>query len=123
MPKKYSTIGFICLYSLLQACLLAYAYQEPPDWERLANAIYKAEGGSKTVHPYGILVKYKTTTPKQACINTCKHKYRDWLATDQQLTYLEYLASKYAPIGDINDPTNLNKNWLRNVRYFYTISG
>lgn len=86
--------------------------------ERLADAIYLAEGGAKTKHPYGILTKYKTTTPRQACINTIYSKYGDWWAAGRPGTYLEYLASKYAPIGATNDPTNLNQNWLKNVRYF-----
>ena len=33
--------------------------------------------------------------------------------------FISYLASKYAPEGVSNDPTNLNKNWERNVRHFY----
>ena len=43
---------------------------------RLATAIFYAEGGAKTKHPYGILTTYKHTTPRQACINTIKHRLR-----------------------------------------------
>jgi len=31
---------------------------------------------------------------------------------------LEKFAKRWAPIGVKNDPTNLNKNWLKNVRSF-----
>ena len=98
--------------------------------ERLATAIYHAEGGAKTRHPYGILAKYKTTTPRQACINTIRSKYRMW-STDSCHNYgecvgfLEFLASKYAPtIGNslTNDERRLNIHWLKNVRYFYNRS-
>lgn len=89
-----------------------------PNWERLADAIYKAE--NSTAHPYGIMVKYKHTTPRQACINTCKHKWRDWVEQGSRGDYLEYLASKYAPIGVANDKAyNLNRHWLSNVSRLY----
>lgn len=90
--------------------------------ERLANAIYKAEGGAKTRHPYGILAKYKTTTPRQACINTIRSKYREWVKLGKRGDYLDYLASRYAPIGAENDPNGLNRNWLKNVRGFLAVS-
>lgn len=89
-----------------------------PDFERLADAIYRAEGGANTRHPYGILAKYKTTTPRQACINTCKHAWRDF--SGQEKDFLVFLAARYAPIGAANDPKGLNQNWLRNVQKFYT---
>jgi hypothetical protein len=88
------------------------------DVERLATAIYHAEGGSVTIHPYGILEKYKTTTPRQACINTILHKHHDWVALGSHGDFLTYLASKYCPVGAANDPTGLNKNWLKNVSFY-----
>lgn len=91
------------------------------DFNKLADAIYLAEGGKNTKHPYGILAKYKNTTPRQACINTIKHKWRDWKAQGEKGEYLEYLASKYAPIGAKNDPNGLNRNWLKNVRSLYQL--
>ena len=83
-----------------------------------ADAIYIAEGGAKTRHPYGILAKYKHTTPRQACINTVKHKYRDWVKAGQQGAFLAYLGAKYCPVGASNDPDGLNKNWISNVKHW-----
>jgi len=115
-------IVIVLLFST-QICKLCFAYEQMPNWEKLANAIYKAEGGAKTAHPYGILTRYKHTTPRQACINTLKSKYREWASNAKirahHKEYLTYLASRYAPIGASNDPTGLNNNWLKNVRYFY----
>jgi len=91
-----------------------------PDYERLADAIYKAEGGARTRHPYGILAKYKHTTPRQACINTLRHKYRDWVAAGAKGDYLVYLASKYAPVNCPND-NGTNRFWLSNVRHFLSV--
>ena len=89
------------------------------DVERLATAIYHAEGGAKTAHPYGILAKYKTTTPRDACKNTIRSKWREWVKLGAKGDYLAYLQSRYAPIGAENDPTGLNRNWLKNVRFWY----
>lgn len=86
-----------------------------PDTDRLADAIYRAEGGEKTRYPYGILTKYKVTTPRQACINTIEHAKRDYTDGD----FIEFLGSRYCPVGAENDPDGLNKYWVKNVKYFY----
>lgn len=120
---------FKLLLSVFLGLLIACPAFADPDYEALANAIYKAEGGAKTKHPYGILKRYKTTTSRQACINTCKHAYRDYLVAvakapqiaskGPRMAFLAFLANRYAPIGAKNDPTGLNRNWLKNVSHFY----
>lgn len=82
--------------------------------EQIARAIYYAEGGAKTSHPYGILTHYKTTTPKQACLNTIAHARRDFQGGD----FIAFLGSRYCPVGASNDPRGLNRNWIRLVKYF-----
>lgn len=115
LPNKWLIILILILGAMLFWVSLVKA-DEVIDKERLANAIYKAEGGSKTNHPYGILAKYKKTTPRQACINTIKHALRDW---DGKGDFIVFLGSRYCPVGAANDPTGLNKNWVKNVSYFY----
>ena len=80
---------------------------------QIANAIYKAENSK--AHPYGILTHYKHTTPRQACINTIEHARRDWNGKGD---FIEFLGNRYCPIGAKNDPKGLNKNWVKNVKYF-----
>ncbi len=107
-------IGIMALS--LVSCSTAMADQSSlPDFEKLASAIRKAEGNPN----YGILAHYRHTSYRQACINTCRHKYRQWLANSENKPYLAYLASKYAPIGANNDPMGLNRNWLGNVEREY----
>jgi hypothetical protein len=96
---------------ILNASLNAWAYSN----DEIANAIYRAEGGSKTSHPYGILAHYKTTTPRQACLNTIAHARRDW---NGEGDFVSFLGSRYAPLNVANDPTGLNRNWISNVKYF-----
>jgi hypothetical protein len=105
----------LILALLLIGCGILPAYGQDVDVERLANAIYKAEGGAKTSHPYGILAHYKHTTPRQACINTIRHALRDFTNGD----FISFLGSRYCPVGAKNDPTGLNKNWIKNVKRFY----
>ena len=81
--------------------------------DQIANAIYYAEGGAKTSHPYGILAHYKHTTPRQACINTIRHARRDW---DGRGDFIVFLGGRYCPVGASNDPKGLNKNWIGNVK-------
>ena len=109
-------VGLVGVVALCTWCSIAYCAEYST--ESIVNAIYIAEGGAKTKHPYGILKKYKHTSPRQACINTVEHKYRDWIAMGRKGEFITYLASKYAPLGVANDPGNLNKNWERNVRFY-----
>ena len=83
--------------------------------DQIADAIYFAEGGAHTSHPYGILAHYKHTTPRQACLNTIAHAKRDWNGNGD---FICFLASRYCPVGAANDPTGLNKNWIKNVKHF-----
>ena len=86
--------------------------------EEIADAIYLAEGGAKTNHPYGILAKYKTTTPRQACINTIKSARIRFAKQSKETDFVYFLSLTYCPIGAKNDPTGLNKNWIKNVKFF-----
>lgn len=107
---------------LFSGCDVCFPSEQTPNFEKLVNAIYKAEGGANTRHPYGILKKFKTTTPRQACFNTCRHAWRDYLELkNPNVSFLEFLAERYAPTKGFvaNDPTHLNQNWLKNVSYFY----
>lgn len=115
-PKEdWIAIGIVALLAML-ICSSCQALEI----DKLANAIYKAEGGAKTAHPYGILQKYKTTTPRQACINTINSNLRRFnkeVFSDYE--FIKFMSKSYCPIGAENDPTGLNKNWVKNVWYFY----
>lgn len=106
----------VALFIVFNLIFVSTAKATEINIEKLATAIYHAEGGAKTRYPYGILKKYKVTTPRQACINTIKHALRDW---DGKSDFIIFLGNRYCPVGAANDPTGLNKNWVKNVRYFY----
>lgn len=116
-----STIIALLLALLLVLFFVGSNSQNYTD-EQIVNAIYKAEGSEKAKKPFGILSVpcegYDSC--RQICLNTVKNnrkRYADYGHKDYD-TYLEFLASRYCPIGADNDPKGLNKNWLKNVRYF-----
>lgn len=94
-------------------------YGEVVDINKLANAIYIAEGGNKTSHPYGILTHYKHTTPRQACINTIKSNLKRFNTQSKEKDFIVFMSKSYCPIGAKNDPKELNRNWVKNVKYYY----
>ena len=97
------------------------SYGASLDWQNaLANAIYKTEGGEKTAHPYGIMTHYTRTTPRQACLNTIKHRLTAWKHQNSSIGFIEFLASTYCP--ESADPIG-HKNWIKNVRYFMKAQG
>jgi len=90
--------------------------------DQIADAIYLAEGGELASKPYGILSVF--CEGEEDCrvvyLNTIRNnrvRYADYGYKEYD-TYLEFLASRYAPIGAENDKTGLNFNWLTNVQYF-----
>jgi hypothetical protein len=88
------------------------------DVERLADAIKSAEN-SKT-HPYGILKPYcsekSESQCRKGCIQTIQKRLRLW---DGSGDFITYLQKSYAPLNVKNDPAGLNRNWIKNVTYFY----
>jgi len=107
----------VAIIFILCICAVS-AYGEEYTHEQIANAIYIAEGGAKTNHPYGILAHYKTTTPRQACLNTIKSAQKRFDKQTKETDFIHFLSLTYCPIGAKNDPAGLNVNWERNVKYF-----
>jgi len=117
---------FLLVTSLLFGANLRVVYaSEVVNIPLLADAIYKAEGGAKTRHPYGILKKYKTTTPRQACINTIKSGLKRYETSDKSLQFIPFLAQTYCPTVPAKGQKltsleqKLNGNWIGNVTHHY----
>lgn len=105
---------FILLY-------VGKAHAEYTD-EQIVNAIYKAEGGDHAEYPYGIRSVSCGTRDecRKICRNTVKNnrlRYAQY-GKKSHPDFITFLASRYCPVGAGNDPKNLNKNWIKNVRYF-----
>lgn len=111
-------LGMTLIYMIVVSCILLFfcgkAFAYTPN--QIADAIYMAEGGEKTSYPYGILTKYKTTTPRQACINTINSALKRFANQTKETDFIVFLGSTYCPVE--GDTTGLNKNWVKNVKYF-----
>ena len=120
--KKIILVSIISIVLILNMSLISIA-EEKPNFHILADSILQAEGNDN----YGVLKRFKKTSPRQACINTCMNSYKRWASNSKlrasyesvNKDFIDYLNSTYAPINALNDPGGLNKNWARNVRYWY----
>ena len=83
--------------------------------ERIADAIYRIEGGAKAKAPYGIL-SLEVKSPalaRQICINTIRNNRTRWRAAGRPGDYLDFLADKYCPASC--DAVG-NRNWKKNIK-------
>jgi len=94
-----------------------YAYLE-----KVADAIYLAEGGEDATYKYGIRsVAYTDEKDARAiCLRTLRRNVQRYFESpDRESTsYLQFVANRYCPIGAKNDPEGLNVHFLNNVQWF-----
>lgn len=90
-----------------------------PDYEILADAIYRQEGGDKSRHPYGVMsIKPKDKADaRKIAINTARNNYKRWQQAGEPGAYLDFLANRYVPASA--DPQG-NINWRANIGKIYT---
>ena len=112
---------FLIVVLFVGGCKVAQA-EEYTDTQ-IVNAIRKAEG----TWTYGIKsIKCSTASEcRQICLTTVKRNRQRFInyGYKDHADFISYLASRYCPVGASNDPTGLNKNWQRNVRYFLRKGG
>jgi hypothetical protein len=104
---------------ILAQVLITSAYAKLPTQEadRIVQAIYKVEGGSKARVPYGILsirVRSKEEARK-VCMNTVQNNHDRWLKAGEPGDYLDFLADRYCPKSE---DARGNRNWKKNIRAF-----
>jgi hypothetical protein len=82
---------------------------------KLADAIYRAEGGTKARKPYGVLsVKVADHgEARRVCVTTIRNTHARWVAAGSRGPFIDYLANRYCPPSV--DPRG-NVNWKKNVQ-------
>lgn len=90
----------------------------PASAERLADAIYKAEGGAKARKPYGILSVpvANEADARRVCLNTIRNNWKRWEDGGRSGTYVSFLADRYCPpsvdkVGNANWKKNVERMW------------
>jgi hypothetical protein len=91
------------------------------DWFLLL-AIRKSENG-KPGREFGILNSKAYNLDLQAawCACTIRNQHKRSGIKEVNDKYIASLAARYCPVGAVNDPKGLNKNWIRNVTYWYKL--
>ena len=82
---------------------------------RIADAIYRAEGGARAKVPYGILsVRVNgEAEARRVCITTIRNNHLRWEQSGKPGEFVDYLGNVYCPASA--DPSG-NRNWRRNVK-------
>ena len=85
----------------------------------IVAAIRYAENGKK--YQYGIIhKKCKPGYRNQAgwCAATVQKNYDRWVKAGSKGDFITFLGKRYCPVGVDNDPTGLNKHWIKNVKFY-----
>lgn len=111
--------------SLLALSLALLAFQSQagtshPNPERLADAIYRAEGGIKARSPYGVLsIKVRDAAhARRITINSINNNWARWEKAGKPGTFINFMADRWCPPSA--DPQG-NRNWKRNVKAIYEL--
>ncbi len=84
---------------------------------RLLQAIVQAEGNIVRAIQCSMPTVQTRDKALEVTCRSLNHRRREYVAQHGQATdFLAFFASKWAPRGVQNDPTDLNANWLDNVR-------
>jgi hypothetical protein len=101
--------------TMLLVLLLAVAGAAAGSFEeRMADAIFVSEGGSKAKVPYGILsCKVKDQSDaRRICIRSIENNIKRWEAANRPCDFVTWMARRWTPIS--HDP-NGHINWIKNV--------
>ena len=103
------------LLSFLIVATSAHAEIPPGYAVKVANAIYRVEGGPKAKVPYGILsVKVRNADhAREICLRTITNNYARWEKAGKPGLFLDFLANRYCPASV--DPIG-NRNWKKNIK-------
>ena len=86
-------------------------------------AIRKAENG-RTGIEFGVLhpraTHQENSLRVQAgwCAATISKTLKRWKESGSELDFIAFLGNRYCPLEAENDPTGLNRHWIKNVRHW-----
>jgi len=86
-------------------------------------AIRNAENGREGLE-FGVMNPRAKDQPNSLrvqagwCAATVYKNYHRWIKSESKLDFIEFLGSRYCPVGAENDPDKLNQYWITNVKGF-----
>lgn len=99
---------------------VAEEYKLTPHQTALLATIRKIEQGPVGLE-FGVMNKEARRFKNDPNIQRSLATQAKWAAgtiRDRYTGDLDKFAQRWAPIGAENDPTNLNKNWVKNARFY-----
>lgn len=104
------------LTAIILGCLLSVNAYAEPDFNRLVNAIGKAENSKK--FPYGIKsinTHGDAAYARKICLNSVRNQWKRHKAHHCGKSYLVCLRDRFCPLSD----SPMNAHWIKNVSHFY----
>lgn len=95
---------------------IGLCYGDEIDFDKMVDAIGKAENSEK--YPYGIKsidTKGDSVYARQICYNSVRNNYKRWIVAGKPKDFISFMGDRYCP----SIAHSLNKNWVKNVTYFY----
>jgi hypothetical protein len=89
------------------------------DVNAIANAIYRAEGGTATEYPYGIRsidTHGDKVYARKICLNSIRNAEKRWIKAGKPEDFIVFIGRRYSP-------PNINPNWVKLVKYFIKKEG
>lgn len=108
MRKVLLGIGVLVLATSLEASPLESYFN------RVADAIYVAEGGIRTKFPYGIK-SVRTNNPRRVCLVSVRNNWQRWQDAGCPGDFIDFMGQRYCP----PQAHPLNRHWAKNVRRIY----
>lgn len=83
--------------------------------EKMAGAIYQAEGGTNAAKPYGVLsVKVRNKAQaRRVCIRSIRNNWSRWEEAGKPGTFVDFMADRWCPPST---DAKGNANWKKNVK-------
>lgn len=127
---KFWLVGVIVLTILIMslALMVHQARADEIAWESFSNnqiveAIGKAENSKK--YPYGVKsinTKGNKKYARKICFNSVRNGRRHWIKAGKPYDLIVFIGKRYCPLN-IKGEYYLNKNWVRNVKFFLAKGG
>lgn len=103
---------------ILLLCAITGTAEAHPQPERLATAIYWAEGGARARVPYGVLSLpvRDADHARQITLNSIRNNWRRWEQAGRPGDFIQFMGLRWCPPSvDAAGHTN----WVRNVTRIY----
>ena len=114
--KSLSKVAFAALWMASGASASEFPHEEA---QRIANAIWKAEGGLRAATPYGVRGATNHAHARATVLRIISERWQSYEPMlnrgTARASFIEFIGERYSP----PHAHHLNRNWARNVAAIY----